>query len=201
MYGGDGITPDYCVEQETAPKFVAYLIGRQAFIGFARRFEGEEARGKAEIAGTGTRSHVASDKVRFVTKDFKADDAVLAEFKGYLDTRKLRYTQAELDENKVTVVRLIEDEVLRQAIGEGAARRRSMGWDPQIKKALELVPRADLLLQGPQDLRGRAHARAARGGRERRRLELAARDAERQQRSTTRKTGQRNCQVRTIREA
>jgi hypothetical protein len=47
-------------------------------------------------------------------------------------------------------VRLIEDEVLRQAIGEGAARRRSLAWDPQIKKALDLIPRADLLLRDPK---------------------------------------------------
>ena len=67
-----------------------------------------------------------------------------------IPTRKLRYTQGDLEENKVQVVRLIEDEVLRQAIGEGAARRRSMGWDPQIKKALELVARADLLLRDPK---------------------------------------------------
>ena len=150
VFGGDGITPDYCVEPETPTKFVSYLIGRQAFLGFARRFEGEEGRGQAEIAGTGTRSRSSSAKVRFVTRDFKADDAVLAEFKGYLDQRKLRYTPADLDENKPAVVRLIEDEVLRQAIGEGAARRRSMNWDPQIKKALELIPRADLLLKDPR---------------------------------------------------
>ena len=150
VFGGDGITPDYCVEPETSAKFVSYLIGRQAFIGFARRFEGEEGRGQTDIAGTGSRSRSNSAKVRFVTRDFKADDAVLAEFKGYLDTRKLRYTQGDLDENKITIVRLIEDEVLRQAIGEGAARRRSMGWDPQIKKALELVARADLLLRDPK---------------------------------------------------
>ena len=41
VYGGDGITPDYCVEAETPAKFVSYLIGRQAFTGFARRFEAE----------------------------------------------------------------------------------------------------------------------------------------------------------------
>ena len=56
VYGGDGITPDYCVEEETPAKFVNYLLGRQAFTGFARRFEAERGSGQAEIAGTGTRS-------------------------------------------------------------------------------------------------------------------------------------------------
>ncbi len=151
VYGGDGITPDYCIEAETPAKFVSYLIGRQAFTGFARRFEAEGGRGQAEIAGTGTRSRAASAKVRFVSKDFRADDAVLAEFRGYLDSRKLRYAPADLEENRVAVVRLIEDEVLKQAIGEGEARRRSLGWDPQIKMALELVPRAELLQRDPKN--------------------------------------------------
>ena len=150
VYGGDGITPDYCIEAETPAKFVNYLLGRQAFTDFARRFEAERGSGQAEIAGTGTRSRAASAKVRIVSKDFHADDEVLTEFKGYLDTRKLRYQAADIEQNRVEIVRLIEDEVLRQVVSEGEARRRSVSWDPQIKKALELVPRADVLLRDPK---------------------------------------------------
>ena len=88
--------------------------------------------------------------MRIVSKDFHADDEVLTEFKGYLDTRKLRYQAADIEQNRVAIVRLIEDEVLRQVVSEGEARRRSVSWDPQIKKALELVPRAAVLLRDPQ---------------------------------------------------
>jgi len=150
VYGGDGITPDYCVEAETPTKFVSYLIGRQAFSGFARRFEVESGRGQADIAGTGKRSQATSAKVRVVPKDFRADDAVLAEFRDYLGSRKLRFTVADVEENKLAIVRQIEDQVLMQVIGEGEARRRSVAWDPQIKKALELVPRAETLLRDPK---------------------------------------------------
>jgi carboxyl-terminal processing protease len=150
VYGGDGITPDYCVEPETPSKFVSYLIARQAFTGFGRRFEAEAGQGQAEIAGTGSRSRANSAKVHFVTKDFRADDAVLGDFRSYLDTRKLRYTPADLEQNHEAIVRQIEEEVLRQAIGEGEARRRSTAWDPQVKKALELVPRAEMLLHDPK---------------------------------------------------
>jgi carboxyl-terminal processing protease len=164
VFGGDGITPDYCVEAEVPAKFVSYLIGRQAFAGFARRFEGEGGRGHAEIAGTGTRSRGTSAKVSFVTKDFRADDAVLAEFRSYLDSRKLRHTPADFEQNQTAIVRLIEDEVLKQAIGEGEARRRSVTWDPQIKRALELVPRAETLLRDPRTyVAERARERQAAG--------------------------------------
>ncbi len=151
VYGGDGITPDYCIEAETPPKFVGYLIARQAFAGFARRFEAAEGQGQAEIAGTGTRSRTASPaKVRLVTRDFRADDSVLADFKSYLESRKLRHTAAELEEHKLAIQRNIEDEVLKQVIGEGEAKRRSVAWDPQLRKALELVPRAEMLMRDPK---------------------------------------------------
>ena len=37
-----------------------------------------------------------------------------------------------------------------QVFGEGEARRRSAAWDPQIAKALALVPRAEMLIQDPK---------------------------------------------------
>ena len=150
VFGGDGITPDYCIEAETPAKFVGYLIARQAFTGFARRFEAERGQGQADIAGTGTRSGKASAKVRIVSKDFRADDAVLAEFKSFIESRKLRHTPADLEENKLALQRNIEDEVLKQVIGEGEAKRRSVSWDPQLKKALELIPRAEVLMRDPK---------------------------------------------------
>jgi carboxyl-terminal processing protease len=150
VYGGDGITPDYCVEPETRSKFVSYLLARQAFTDYAHRFEAAGSAGQADIAGTGTRSRTESDKVRIIGKDFHADDAVLADFESYLASRKLRATHADIVENKTAIVELIEDEVLRQVVGEGAAKRRSVAWDPQIKKALELVPRAAVLLNDPK---------------------------------------------------
>ncbi len=147
VYGGDGITPDYCVEPATPSKFVSHLIGRQAFSGFARGYEA--AGGPEKIAGTGSRSLASSAKVKPVPRDFQVDDAMLADFRAYLDSRKLRYTEAELAEHREDVVRRIEEQVLMQVFGEGEARRRTTAWDPQVRKALELVPRAELLLRDP----------------------------------------------------
>ncbi len=52
VYGGDGITPDYCVEPETPTKFVSYLIARQAFVGFSRGYAatGEHGHGRRSRA-------------------------------------------------------------------------------------------------------------------------------------------------------
>jgi carboxyl-terminal processing protease len=150
VFGGDGITPDFCVEPEEPGKFVAHLIAKQAFVGFSRHFVASGTTGTAEIAGAGKRSDVKSARLKVVSRDFVADDKTLSDFRAYLEQRKIKHTPEDLQANREELERQITEEVLRQVFGEGEARRRSLAWDPQVKKALELVPRAELLLTDPQ---------------------------------------------------
>jgi carboxyl-terminal processing protease len=149
VYGGDGITPDQCVSPEPASKFVSSLIGRQAFVGFSRGFEAASGTGEVDIAGTGTRSQVSSGQVRVIDRSFSVDAATLQAFRGYLEEQKIPFTDAELGEHSEEISRLILEEVLRQVFGEGEARRRTIKWDRQVQKALELIPSATLLLADP----------------------------------------------------
>lgn len=151
VYGGDGITPDYCVEPDTANRVVAQLISRQAFLLFSRNFAASESFGQAaQIAGAGSRSEVKNEKVRIITREFEVDDGTFAEFKAFVKAKGIRVGEADIDESREQVARMIQDETLRQVFGEGEARRKSMSWDPQVKKALEVAPRAELLLKDPK---------------------------------------------------
>jgi carboxyl-terminal processing protease len=151
VYGGDGITPDYCVEPDTANKTVAHLVSRQAFLLFTRGFNSSETFGQAaQVAGAGSRSEVKNEKVRLITRDFEVDDKTYGEFKALVKARNIQVSEADLDANREQVARIIQDEVLRQVFGEGEARRRSMRWDPQVIQALELAPKAELLLKDPK---------------------------------------------------
>lgn len=151
VYGGDGIAPDYCVESETPSKFVSYLISRQALINFAREYAAEGTTGSSQqIAGAGSRSTVVSDKVRVIGPDFVVDDRVMADFKASLTAQKLRFTDEDLESNREVLKHFITEEVLRQVFGEAAARRRTATWDPQIQKALEVIPQAHTLLRDPE---------------------------------------------------
>jgi carboxyl-terminal processing protease len=150
VYGGDGITPDYCVTPETPPKFISHLITRQAFVGFSRSFEAAGSAGVTQIAGTGSRSEALSKKAKPIGRDFQVDDAVLADFEAYLTEAKITHTAEELQEHREEISRRILEEALRQSYGEGEARRRTLAWDPQVQKGLSLVTRAELLLRDPQ---------------------------------------------------
>jgi carboxyl-terminal processing protease len=150
VYGGDGITPDYCVETPQPSKFVAHLIARQAFLGFSNRFGAAAVQGEVNVSGAGSRSDTQSAKVRVIDRAFTADERVHAEFRQFLEERKIRFTTEELQEARAEIEREIEEEVLRQVFGEGEARRRTLTWDPQVQKALAVMPKAELLLRDPQ---------------------------------------------------
>lgn len=169
VFGGDGITPDYCVEPEASSKFVSHLVARQALTSFARGFEAAGGQEGGAIVGTGSRSGSSPARVKRITPAFRVDDTVLVDFRAHLDERKIRYSEAELAEHRDELVRRIEEEVVLQVFGEGEARRRSAAWDPQVRKALDVIPRAEQLLRDPRAYvaereRERRLADAAAGG-------------------------------------
>lgn len=150
VFGGDGIAPDYCVEPEPTPKLLSRLVTRQAFLGFSHRFESAEVAAGAEIVGTGSRSGAGVAEVRRIGRDFVADAQTLEAFREYLRSQKISFDEAEFQSHKDAIARRIQAEVLLQAFGEGEARRRTLNWDVQVRKALETVPKAEQLLRDPQ---------------------------------------------------
>jgi carboxyl-terminal processing protease len=150
VFGGDGIAPDYCVEPEATSKLLSRLVGRQAFLGFSHRFESAEVASGSEIVGTGSRSSAGGEQVRRIGRDFSADARTLDQFREFLRSQKIAFEESEFEGQKEAIARRIQAEVLLQAFGEGEARRRTLSWDVQVRRALEVVPRAEQLLRDPQ---------------------------------------------------
>ena len=145
VYGGDGITPDYCVEPEAPNKFVSYLIARQAFTGFARGFEAAEGQGQADDRRHRQPLAQRAAKVTVIGKDFRVDDEVLKEFGQYLDTRKLRHTEADLQQNR--------DELVAPPRGGGPA--------PGVRRGRGAPAQPGLGPPGEEGARGHAARRPA----------------------------------------
>jgi len=149
VYGGNGITPDNCVEPDEPSKFVARLLSHQAFLGFTHGYASAESSGDANIDGTGSRAAV-EEHVKLIEPDFKVDDQMMSDFAAYLKESEVPFDAEELETNREEVSRQIAEEMLRQVFGEGVSRRRSVAWDSQLQAALALMPRARRLLENPQ---------------------------------------------------
>jgi carboxyl-terminal processing protease len=123
VYGGGGIRPDVIV-RDPLPPFVERLLRAQAFFHFAVAF------------GT---------KTRDIPANFEVTDAHLQEFTRFLDSRKIAWTQAEIDENRDRLRGQIKEAIFSAQRGFEDAYRVHAENDKQIRKALELFPEAQNL--------------------------------------------------------
>lgn len=150
VFGGDGVAPDTCIEPGKTGAVVASLQSKQAFVNFARHFESAEVAAQTAVEGAGSRANVGNDKVTLIRKDFKVTPQVIDEFAEHLKDEKIEFDPKEFEASREEIAAEILEETMRQVFGEGAARQRLFALDPQLKKAIDSIPAARLLLKDPQ---------------------------------------------------
>ena len=78
-------------------------------------------------------------------KKFQVDDAVLQDFRKFLDSENMPYTEAELQQNIDWVKSNIKSEIFIDAFGQDEGLKVRAEADPEVVKALELLPQAKQL--------------------------------------------------------
>ena len=123
VYGGGGITPDEKVEPVKGSHFQDDLLGRNVFFHFAPVYVASHA----------------------VDKNFKVNDAVLADFKQYLTSQNIAWTEADLSASGDWLKAAIKDKIVTIEFGQSQGLRTIADWDPEIQKALTFLPEAQAL--------------------------------------------------------
>jgi carboxyl-terminal processing protease len=75
------------------------------------------------------------------------DEGVLQEFRHYLDDQKVPYTEGELAENLDWVKSNIKTELFISQFGQEEGLRVQAESDPNVIKALDLLPQAKQLAE------------------------------------------------------
>ncbi len=123
VYGGGGITPDVKVPTPKTNLFQDTMLQKYAFFNFAKHY---------------VINHT-------VTKQFEVDDAVMQEFRKFLDDQKIPYTDADLAANADWVRTNIKSELFINEFGQQAGLQVQAENDPEVQKALGLLPEAKQL--------------------------------------------------------
>jgi carboxyl-terminal processing protease len=123
VYGGGGITPDEKIENPKSNHFQESLLAKDVFFHFAPVY-------------------LAS---RTVDRNFQVDAAVLAEFKKYLTSQEIAWTDADLNGVMDWLKIGIKDKILTIQFGQLQGLRTRADWDPEIQKALNFLPEAQAL--------------------------------------------------------
>ena len=123
VYGGGGISPDVKIASVKTNKFQDTLLQKYAFFNFAKHY---------------VINHT-------VGKQFQVDDAVMQEFRKYLDDQKITFTEAELAENNDWIRGNIKAELFINEFGQQEGMKVHAETDPEVQKGLDLLPQAKQL--------------------------------------------------------
>jgi carboxyl-terminal processing protease len=123
VYGGGGITPDEKIEQPKSNNFMDTLLYRDAFFHFAPHY---------------LTNHT-------VSADFKVDEPVLTEFKQFLTSQNITWTNEDISGALDWIETNIKSELISSQYGQLKGLRAKADWDPMIQKALTYLPEAQAL--------------------------------------------------------
>ena len=123
VYGGGGITPDEKIETPKSNPFMDSLLLHESFFLFAPQY----------LAN------------RTVDKDFKVDEAVLTEFKQFLTSQSIPWTNDDFVGPLDWIKTNIKAKILTIQFGQLQGLRAQADWDPMIQKAVTYLPQAQAL--------------------------------------------------------
>ena len=121
VYGGGGIRPDVRVEDKKLSNFETMLLQNTVFFNFAPYY-------------LAAHPHPP--------KDLTIDDALLNEFRQFLNNQNIHFSEADLQANAGFIKQQVKFYVLSSEYGQVEATRATLDSDDEIQKAIELMPQA-----------------------------------------------------------
>ncbi|MGA8675280.1 MAG: S41 family peptidase [Candidatus Acidiferrales bacterium] len=131
VFGGGGITPDDAVAAPKPDDFQQMLFRRGVFY--------------SQQQGVGDFTRFYLGEKPDITRDFVVNDDVIAQFRKYLDQQKIKYTEDNIQANLAWLKWQIKREVFTSYFGLTDGYKVELQDDPQLEKAVELIPQAKAL--------------------------------------------------------
>jgi carboxyl-terminal processing protease len=146
--GGGGITPDITVPARELTRFEALLTSKDVFFEYARRLTSGQvaAASDFQVPVKNNELPAAGAKSGSNLAKFEVSDAILDDFKAFLRSKKVEFTDADLRDDLDFVKRRIKQEVFNSTLGLQEGFKVAIQGDNQVLKALEVMPEAKTLM-------------------------------------------------------
>ena len=139
VYGGGGITPDVKLPPVKSNHFQDTLLQHYAFFNFAKHY-------------------VINHKP---SQNLEVDDTIMQDFRKFLESEKIAFTEGELIENNDWIRANIKSEIFVDAFGQTEGLKVRAETDPEVIKALELLPQARALAENARKIIAERNSGAA----------------------------------------
>jgi carboxyl-terminal processing protease len=138
VFGGGGITPDDIVAGPKPDDFIQLLYRRGIFYPLPQ--------------GVGDFVRYYLGQKPSVTKDFLVTDAVMTQFRDFLTQKHIKFTDDSIQKNATFLKWQIRREVFTSVFGQNEGYKVALEQDPQLDKAIELIPQARALYQNARKI-------------------------------------------------
>jgi carboxyl-terminal processing protease len=152
VYGGRGITPDKLVKSADSGPFSAILY--DGAFHFVRQLVAGLIPGLRDyhVASTQYKSEITQDDIN----RYPVNDKVLAAFRGFIaESRQFNVSEDRLSSSLDYARVLIRREIMTAAYGAEAGEETFLSDDPQLRRALEVLPEARQLAENSRHERPR----------------------------------------------
>ena len=151
VYGGGGIEPDKFfvgpILGFNPTRFGRMLLGRQSFQDFSERYTAEGD----------TRMSAATKGKKRVAKGFVVDDAMLNDFRSYLEAQKIKIDEDAYKKDLDFIKAEIHYEIDDALFGVSEAQKNIVAKDPQSQYAFAQFPDAVKLLELSKNKGAKGH--------------------------------------------
>ena len=123
MYGGGGITPDDKIDTPKSNHFQDVLLEHYAFFNFSAHYLANHT----------------------VDKSFQVDDAVMNDFRQFLNSQQIAFTEQDLSGVSDWLKANIKADIFTSQFGQEQGLHVRAEWDPMISQAIGYLPQAQAL--------------------------------------------------------
>ena len=125
VYGGGGITPDVTMLEPKPDTVEDGLLARNSFKDFTEYYLGIH---------------------KTVQRSFVADDAVIQDFRKYLESHNVVITDQQIKDNLDFIKDHIQEQMILYVFGLDEMQKVAVANDPEVEKAFQQLPQAGELL-------------------------------------------------------
>ena len=148
VLGGGGITPDIVEPARELDRFEGILVTKDVFFQYARRLISGDVAAAESFTKQLKKMETGESESRVpdVIPELVITEEIISDFKEYLRSRNIEFTEKDISNSADYIKRRIKEEVYNSSFGLQEGYKVGIQGDRQVLKALEVLPEAQSLM-------------------------------------------------------
>ncbi len=148
VFGGGGITPDQEVSLGQPSKLLRLLDRKNLFIEFVNKLTNGEIQSDVRYQySREERNQFTPDERERLVAETDVTDQTLQHFKEFVQGKDVEVAAEAFEENRRSIVYRIKQELFSTLFDDEEGFKVALEIDPQVQRAIELLPKAATLLR------------------------------------------------------